>query len=330
MSFKKLEFTELCEKLCENKRTLIVFHARPDADAVGSAFALRELLWQMNIPTICACADEVPERLMFLCEEYQGSVILDDEMLLGHERVISVDSASPSQVGPLFERLHRDIDIMIDHHSEGNVYADNYVRPEAAATGEIIFDIAKYLLENKKIDYISESVYGCIYAAISSDTGCFKYSNVTPKTHMCGAELVVSGIDTAEINHKLFGSKTVKQVRAEGEASRRLETYEGGRIASVKFPYSAKYSMSLSDEHLETIIDVPRSILGVEVAFVVKQPEDSKIFRISMRSNSDFDVSAVCAAFGGGGHKKAAGCTIEANTIDEAEKAILKEIAKRI
>ncbi|MBE6596972.1 MAG: hypothetical protein E7641_04795 [Ruminococcaceae bacterium] len=329
-NFKKLSFDELCEKLCEEKRTLIVFHARPDADAVGSAFALRALLWQMNIPAICACTDEIPERLSFLTEEAQGSVLLDDTLLLGHERVISVDAASPSQLGSLFDRLHKDIDIMIDHHSEGKVYADNYVRPEAAATGEIILDIAKYLLDKGRIGYISEEIYCCIYAAISSDTGCFRYSNVTPNTHACGAELVASGIDTAQINHRLFECKSLKQIKAEGEAARRLETFSGGRVASVKFPYSAKFSMSLLDEHLETVIDVPRSIIGVEVAVAVKQLEDKGVFRVSMRSNSDFDVSAVCACFGGGGHKKAAGCTVEARTIDDAEKMILGEVFKRL
>ena len=325
-SFKKLSFEELCDKLCENKRTLIIYHVRPDADAVGSAFALQELLGYMGIPAICACEDEVPARLAFLSEDVQGSVLLDDEMLLGHERVISIDAASPQQLGSLFNRLHKDIDLMIDHHAEGKVYADNYVRPEAAATGEIIFDIAKYLLEKGRIGMISERVYGCIYAAISSDTGCFKYANVTSATHRYAAELVETGIDTAEINHRLFESKTLKQLKAEGEAARRLVVYEGGRVGAVTFPYSSKFSLGLSDDHLETIIDIPRSIAGVEVAFVVKQPTEDKCFRVSMRSNCNFDVSAVCAKFGGGGHARAAGCSLTAGGIHEAEEAILEAV----
>ena len=325
-SFKKLSFEELCDKLCENKRTLIIYHARPDADAVGSAFALQELLGYMGIPAICACEDEVPARLTFLSEDVQGSVLLDDDMMLGHERVISVDSASPQQLGALFNKLHKDIDLMIDHHAEGKVYADNYVRPEAAATGEIILDIAKYLLEKGRIGRISERVYGCIYAAISSDTGCFRYSNVTPATHRYAAELVEAGVDTADINHRLFESKTLKQLKAEGEAARRLVTYEGGRVAAVTFPYSSKFALGLGDEHLETIIDIPRSLAGVEVAFAVRQPTEERNFRVSMRSNCDFDVSAVCAKFGGGGHARAAGCSLNAGGIHEAEESILEAI----
>ena len=103
-----------------------------------------------------------------------------------------------------------------------------------------------------------------------------------------------------------------------------MQVHDGGRIASVTFPYSSKFSMSLSDEHLETIIDVPRSVSGVEVAFSVRQPEDKPFFRVSMRSASNVDVSEICAGFGGGGHVRAAGCSIEAANVREAEEIILE------
>ena len=328
MDFKAFSFEELCEKLCEDRKTLIIYHSRPDADAIGSAFALRELLTMMGIQTICACEDEVPERLLFLTEDVQGGVVLEDGFLLGHERVISVDAASPQQLGSLFEKLHKDIDIMIDHHREGRLYADNYVRPDASATAEIIFDVANYLVEHGKIPYIPQRVYTCIYAALSSDTGCFKYSNVTPRTHIIASELVATGIDTAEINRKLFDFKSLKQIKAEGEAAKRLAVYEQGRVASVTFPYASKFSLGLKEEHLETIIEIPRSLSGVEVAFAVKQPDEKNTFRVSMRSNGEFDVSKVCALFGGGGHSKAAGCTIECGGIYDAEKLILTAVQK--
>lgn len=330
MDFKALSFEELCERLCEDRKTLIIYHSHPDADAIGSAFALRELLNMMGIQTICACVDEVPARLLFLTEDVQGGVVLEDGFLLGHERVISVDSASPQQLGSLFEKLHRDIDIMIDHHREGRIYADNYIRPDAAATAEIIFDVANYLAEQGRIPYISQRVYTCIYAALSSDTGCFKYSNVTPRTHIIASELVATGIDTADINHKLFDSKSLRQIKAEGEAAKRLSVYEDGRVAAVTFPYSSKFAIGAAEEHLETIIEIPRSLAGVEVAFVVKQPEERNFFRVSMRSNGEFDVSKVCALFGGGGHTKAAGCSIEAGSIYDAEKMILSEVCKML
>ncbi len=326
--FKALDLDTLCEKLSEKKRTVITYHVRSDADAVGSAFALRELMRLMGVPAVCVCADEVPERLKFLSEDAQGSVVVEEGVPLGHERAISVDSASPAQLGTMFERLRRDIDIMIDHHGMGSVYADNYIDAHAAATGEIIYRIAKRLLEMGKITAIPPCVIDCIYAAVSSDTGCFRFANVTPDTLRIAAELIESGVDAASINHKLFECKTLKQIRAESEAARRMRVFAGGRVASVTMPYAAKYALGLSDADMETLIDIPRSLVGVEVAFAVRQSEDKPAFRVSMRSSVDFDVSKVCAKFGGGGHMRAAGCTVEAADIDEAENIIAAEIIK--
>lgn len=328
--FSALDMRALCERLCQPKKTLIIYHVRSDADAVGSAFALRELFRVMNIPAICACGDEVPDRLRFLTDGVQGSVLLSEELGLDHERVISVDSASPTQLGELFTRLNRDIDLMIDHHGTGTTYADYYIDAEASATGEIIYEIAKELLRMGKISQIPPRVINSVYAAICSDTGCFRFANATPRTFRCVAELLERGAEQTEINRRLFESKTFKQVKAEGEAASRLVLHDGGRIASVTFPYSSKFSLSLQDENLETIIDIPRSVEGVEVAYAVRQPEEKPFFRVSMRSSSDFDVAAVCAEFGGGGHMRAAGCSLEAPNVRVAEETILEAVRKRL
>lgn len=324
--FDPLSMDALCDRICRPKKTLIVYHVRSDADAIGSAFALREMLVAMGIPTLCACADEVPERLRFLTESVQGSVIIEDGMELDHERVISVDSASPEQLGAIYQRFHHDIDVMIDHHGTGTPYADHYIDPAAAATGEIIYTLGKRLVERGELSEIPRRAFVCIYAAICSDTGAFRFSNVTPNTFRIAAELLEAGVCGDEICRELYESKTAKQIKAEGEAARRLVLHNGGRVASVTFPYTSKFSLSLSDEHLETIIDIPRSVRGVEVAFCVKQPEQNNVFRVSMRSNGDVDVASICARFGGGGHKRAAGCTIQARHVDEVENMILKAI----
>ncbi len=323
--FRALDMQTLCERICENQKTLIIYHVRSDADAIGSAFALRELLRIMGIPAVCACGDEIPDRLRFLTDGVQGSVVLDEEMKLDHERVISVDSASPQQLGSLFERLRRDVDLMIDHHAMGTVYADYYIDAEACATGEIIYEIAKRLLQMGKIDEIPPRVIHSVYAAMCSDTGCFRYANATPRAFRCAAELLERGADQGEINRRLFESKSLQQIKAEGEAASRLMVYDDGKIASVTFPYSSKCALELLDEHLETIIDIPRSVAGVEVAFSVRQPEDGPRFRVSMRS-SEVDVSAICAKFGGGGHKRAAGCSLDAASVRDAEERILSAV----
>ena len=328
--FKALGMQELCERICENKKTLIIFHARPDGDAVGSAFALRELLYEMNIQSVCLCDDEVPERLRFISESMQGSVVPEADMKFGHERVISVDSASPSQLGNIFTRLLRNVDLMIDHHASGTPHADHYIDTGAAATGEIIYLLAAYLVRIGKIKEIPPKAINCMYAAISSDTGGFKYSNTTPRTHMIAAKLIELGADAAEINRRLFDMKSAAQIIAEGEAARRLRVFDGGRITATAIPYSAKVELDLTDEDLGTIIEIPRALDTAEVAFSIRQPESRGFFRVSMRSNSDVDVAKICAAFGGGGHIRAAGCSLEAENIEQAIEKVLTEIRKNI
>ncbi len=328
--FKAFTLDTLCDELCKNKNTLIIYHIRSDADAVGSAFALKEILGLMGISAYCACADEIPERLQFLADGRQGSVLLEEGLDIDYERVISVDSASPSQLGELFTRLHKDIDVMIDHHASGTQYADHYIDSEAAATGEIIYFIANRLYERGSIEAITPRILNCIYAAISSDTGGFRYANASPRVMRIAAELVEDGVDAAELNRQLFDSKSLKQIMAEGEAIKSLKLHGDGNIATVCLPYEVKCALELEDEHFGTLIDIPRSVYGVEIAVAIRQETREGEFRVSMRSATDFDVAAVCAAFGGGGHKRAAGCTVTASTIGDAEKKLLNEIYKRM
>lgn len=328
--FVSLSFDELCARLSENKPTLIVYHTHSDADAVGSAFALKEIFKLMGIPAVCACSDEVPERLRFISDYAQGSVLIDEGIDLGHERVISVDTASPTQLGDMFHILHKDIDIMIDHHARGTVYADHFIDTSASATGEIIYAIAKRFLDEGKIYALTPHLLTCIYAAISSDTGGFRYSNVTPRTHRIAADLIEAGIDASDINHKLFESKTLAQVCAEGLAIESLELHFDGRVACSSISYREKQRFGVGEADLDTMIEIPRSVMGVEVAFVVRQPEGKPYFRVSMRSACDFDVSAICARFGGGGHVRAAGCGIEAENIEQAIKKILDAISEKL
>jgi phosphoesterase RecJ-like protein len=143
---------------------------------------------------------------------------------------------------------------------------------------------------------------------------------------MRAAELVASGIDCAEVNQKLFESKSLEQLRAQAAGISNLHLFENGQIAVITFPYALKAALDLSDEHLETLVDVARSLTGVKVAIAIRQPGTGGTFRVSTRSNCNYDVAALCAKFDGGGHKKAAGCTILAADADEAMNKIVREI----
>ena len=318
---------ELIDAIEAPADTLIIFHRNPDADAVGSAFSLRRILEQLGSPTRCICQDEVPQNLQFLMNGTQDSV-LADAVLADFEpaRIISVDTASRSQMGTLAELFGDRVDLMIDHHESDDSYGTYcYIRESAAATAEIIFDLIKKLAGEERIT-IDEEMCIDLYAAISADTGCFRYSNVTPKTHLRAAELVASGIDCAEINRRLFENKSLERLRAQSAAISNMELFANGKIAVVTFPYALKAALGLGDDDLGALVDIPRSLLGVEVALCIRQPLPDGKFRVSARSNGEYDVATLCRKFEGGGHAKAAGCTLMATDMAEAMHRIVSAI----
>ncbi len=324
--FLSLSFEEVMERLESPANTLILFHRGPDADAVGSAFAMKKLLAELGSRAWCICADEIPQRLQFLTRDEQASVLpqsIPEDLVV--ERILSVDSASPSQLGSLWELYGGKIDLMIDHHGRGEPYADHYIRPDAAATGEILFDLVKQFATEGKVA-ISDSLCTCLYAAISGDTGGFRFSNTASGTHLRAAELVASGIDCAKINQRLFETKTLEQLRAQAAGISNLQTFADGKIAVITFPYALKVALGLGDEHLDTLVDVARSLMGAEIAIAIRQPGTEGVFRVSTRSSCDYDVAALCATFGGGGHQKAAGCTLTASDMDSAVEKIISAI----
>ena len=326
MEMKELSFEEVLERLREPADTLVLFHRNPDADAVGSAFALRRVLEDLGSRAWCVCESELPERLRFLTDGLQESV-LPESIPEDFEniRVFSVDSASPSQLGEL-KALYGDcVDMMIDHHEMGWPYADYYIPPHAAATGEILFDIVKQLATDGLVE-ITEPLCTALYAAISADTGCFRFSNVTPETHMRAAELIASGIDCAAINLKLFDTFSMGQLRARAAGVSNLHLFADGKIAVITFPYALKVALGLEDSDLDTLVDVARSLHGVKIAVSIRQPETEGVFRVSVRSSCDYNVSKLCLKFCGGGHTKAAGCTIEAVDCDEAMQKLVAAI----
>ncbi len=324
-SYRKISIKEAAGYLSRPMRTLVVYHARPDGDTVGCALALASAMNALGSEAYAAGDDEIPERLRFLCpEDFKSALYENLPADFKPERIVTVDAAAPELLGSLFEKLEGKINLMIDHHELNSPFADNCICPEASSCGEVVKKIIFAMFDTPSD--IPVDVLTCCYAAISSDTGCFKYSNVTPETHKTAAELIIMGVNAAEINTLLFDTKSEKQLRAESLAAQRMSLHCGGKVSVVTFPYDLKAENGLLDEHLETIVDIARCVSGVSVALAVKQPKKDNKYRISLRSNSNVDVSRVCAAFGGGGHRKAAGCTVEAQNADEAARLVLAKI----
>ncbi len=330
-SFDFLTLDAVAERLSGGKNILILFHVNPDGDAAGSAFALRAFIEAAGGRAWCVCANPLPERLTFISEGAQESVLpeaIPED--LEPDMIVSVDTASPSQLGALYETYKDKIDVMIDHHGKGTPYADAYLIPEASSCGEVLYGVLEKMAELSRMSELPERVNELIYAAVSADTGCFRYNNVQPETHILAAKLIEKGVPSADINHRLFGIKTLKQMQVEHAGFERMNLHIDGRVAIITFPYDLKAQYGASNEDLETLIDVARCVKGVDVAAVIKQPTQENRFRVSMRSSCDFDVSEICALYGGGGHVRAAGCTISADSILSAEMTVVVAIEQKL
>ena len=316
MTYQRLTLSETAARLPADASVLILLHRHPDGDAVGSGFGLKLLLEAMGCTAYCVCEDETPERLGFLTEGFQASILqknLPADFV--PTRIISVDTASPAQAGVLYPDYEGRFDLMIDHHERGEMYADGYIDGSASSAGELIYRLSRELVRTGRLAAVPAGVDRLLYAAISSDTGCFKYSNASPETHRAAAALLESaksgeGFDSADINHRLFGVKSYDLLRAEKVGFDRLRLFADGRLGIVDMPYAVKTEMGFSDEHFDTLVDVARGLQGVQVAVAIRQPNPDGVYRVSMRSSCHVDVAAVCASFGGGGHIKAAGCTV--------------------
>lgn len=310
------------------KSLLIFFHKSPDGDAVGSAFALKLICSSLGIRAKCACCDEPAPYLRFLYSGQTGTKYKDGEEN-DFDVLCSVDTASPVQLGTL-SRLSERIDFMIDHHGLGTPYAPVYLEPDYSACGELIYKVYCCLAARGKLQRSAE-IARRLFAAISADTGSFKYSNTTPDTLRTAAELMREiddaadgGKNCAEISRILHDSKTLGALRAEAAAIENLRFAAGGEVAYVVFTADMMERRGLCEDDLGALIDLPRSIEGVAAGFTVKQTlTDRNVFRVSTRSNTDLNVADICRKLGGGGHVKAAGATITAESPEAACKAVI-------
>lgn len=320
--YDDISILEICDILEKKRNVLIISHVNPDGDTIGSAFALKAIILALGNQARCVCAQEPAKRLRFLYIDQDDCVYNGN--VENYDLVFSVDVASPGQLGEL-DCLLPYINFMIDHHGMGEPFAPKYVDEKASAAGEIVFSIYRELKNRGSIPTVPDAARR-IYAAIVSDTGSFKFSNTTPYTHRVAAELVdeINGADdkkgdTADVCRSLFGQRTLKELTAQMLAIQNLRFYENGELGAVLFTQQMLADAGLTEDEIGNVVDTPRGVEGVLVGISLKQSQaDPCTYKVSSRANVECDVSAVCAKFGGGGHVRAAGCTITADSPEEA------------
>ncbi|MBE6542521.1 MAG: hypothetical protein E7672_08785, partial [Ruminococcaceae bacterium] len=276
ISYPIITMDEIADEIAECKSALILTHVNPDGDCIGSAFALAGIIEACGGTVKVVCPSPLPKRLMFLCGEVTDLVLPENEPVESYDRIISVDVASPMQLGD-FSSLIPNISFMIDHHGMGEAFAKNYIDPSASAAGEIIFSLYEILRSRGVVGSVPE-VARRIYAAIVSDTGSFKFSNTTPETHLIASRLVEEingaddgGMDTADVCRSLFGQRTLKELTAQMLAIQNLRFYEDGRLGAVIFTQDMLAEAGLTEEEIGNVVDTPRGVEGVLVGISLRQ-----------------------------------------------------------
>lgn len=296
---RMITLSEVATLLNENDNIHILTHRYPDGDTLGSAFALCYVLRTLGKNCNVKVCGNVPSKFSYLVENYADQDFACDF-------VVSVDVAAPSLLGELQQQYEGKIDLCIDHHGSNSMVADNiFVDATCAAASEIIFVLIKAL----KCE-ITKDIANAIYTGVSTDTGCFCYTNTTAQSHHIAAELIDLGCDMAMINRINFETKTRAKLKMERMVYDTMEFYCGGKCAIIYTTLQMQKLLGVGDDEMEGLASIPRQIEGVKMGITMREKEDGT-FKVSVRTNDGINASEFCARFGGGGHVAASGCSIK-------------------
>jgi phosphoesterase RecJ-like protein len=293
----------ICRVFREKDRFLIACHENPEGDAIGSELALALALRKMGKTVTVLNADPVPGNLAFLPG---ADSVVSEEDGSRYDVAVVVDCGSAERTGRVQQEIAKPpVLVNIDHHRTNGGCGDYcLIDPDAAATGMLVYRILTAL--GVEIGY---DVAVNIYVAILTDTGSFHYSNSSPEAFHIAGEMIRRGIDPWAVAEQVYETQSADRLRLLGRVLSSLEITAGGKVASITTMKKDLADFSAGKDSLEGFINYPRSILGVEVAVAFREEGEGE-FRVSFRSKGRVDVSAVALAFGGGGHRNAAGCTV--------------------
>lgn len=304
---------EKCAGLLEKMdNILILCHAHPDGDTLGSGFALLRALQKLGKQVKLECSDKIPEKYKYMFDDIQMADFSE-------KYIISVDVATENLLGELEEKYSGRIDLCIDHHATNTSYAKKLLlNADAAAASEIVLKVIKAL--NVDID---KKMADCLYTGLSTDSGCFRYSNATSNTYRCAAELIDKGADNGYINRLMFETKTKKFAALERLATQSMQFFENERVCIITITCDMYNKTGTTEVDTEPLPSLTRQIEGVEVGLTIREKDD-KTCKCSIRTYESVDASELAAAFGGGGHKQAAACRFSCD-VETAKKMLIEK-----
>ena len=310
---KSLNRAEAAGFLLVNDNFCILTHRRPDGDTVGSAAALCLGLRKLGKQAWVLKNEEISDRFGWLVEG------LTKETVEEHDIVVSVDVASPGMLPKSFAPLAETCRLRIDHHGSATSFTpEELVDADSASCAELVCDVLAIL--GVEMD---KNIAEAVYVGMSTDTGCFRFANTTAHSFTVAAVCAKAGADIYGLNQQLFETNSLPKLRMHAWMIENMKLLDDGKLAIVAIPRAVEELLRVTDDDMDNISSYPRTVAGVRMAATLRQTKDGET-KISVRAVPGYDAAAVCAYFGGGGHKGAAGASTHMGLEEAAEK--LKEI----
>ena len=286
--------------LQQHDRFAILTHRRPDGDTLGSAATLCRGLRQLGKT---AHILENPEITKKFCHLHAGLTKPEAEE---GDTIISVDVASPALLPDRFRHLLGSIALRIDHHATATSFTEHeLVEPTAGACAEVLYDVLRCLQVT-----LDKPMAEALYTAVATDTGGFRYANTTAHSFATAAACAEAGGDLATINREVFDTNSFAKMKMQSWIIGNTCFLSGGQIAICAIPRAVEQKIGVTEDDMDSISGLARSIEGVKMAATLRELADGRV-KVSVRAVPGYDAAAVCAKFGGGGHKGAAGATFD-------------------
>lgn len=313
---------KIAENIIDTKDIVILPHINADGDALGAALALGLALVDMGKQVDILLEEEVPSNLDFL----PGQELIKTTPREQYSTALNIDNGDISRLGkrePYF--WNAKTRLSIDHHTTNRVEADySYVNTKASATGEIVYDIIVNYLKLS----LNKDISLCIYTAIVTDTGGFRYTNTTPETLMICADLMRYEIDFPYVIKKVFDMVSYTKLYLMKKTINSMSLLEDGKLAISYLTYEDLKNHIVKNDDFEGLVNIGRNLEGVEVSVFLREDSEGS-FRGNLRSNNYVDVSEIAEKFNGGGHKRAAGFN-SSDTRDELIEKLIAVIVPKI
>ena len=305
---------EAARRLRRMENVLILTHVRPDGDTVGCAAALCLALRKLGKTAYLLPNPGVTENTAPFVTPSEAPVDFQPEY------VVSVDIAALQLLPENAKMYAGQIELAIDHHPSFEAFGQqNIVRPEAAACGELVYDIIRHLTA------MDAEIALPLYVAVSTDTGGFQFANTTAYTHSVAAALMETGIDYRTVNKVFFRTKTRKRLALEADMLTHVEYFDRGRVAFLYVPLSLMARLQATESDAEELSSLGAQIQGVDCAVTFRELRAGE-WKLSVRTGDRVNATEVCRRMGGGGHARAAGCSVEAQ-LPEVKRQCLSAIA---